>query len=107
MQPTLLKRERGQNVTKPYIIFDHDHISLFSDIYLFSFRGKMTRDKTEEHSTTSFQEDWMTDEKFEIWVRKVPDKPQKAYCVLCKKSIDIASGGATALSSHQAGKNHS
>ena len=61
---------------------------------------------SKEHSTTSFQEDWLTDDRYKIWVRRVPDKPHKAYCTLCKRSIDIATGGATALDSHQGGKGH-
>ena len=56
---------------------------------------------SKEHSTTSFQEDWLTDDRDKIWVRRVPDKPHKAYCTLCKRSIDIATGDATALDSHQ------
>ena len=59
------------------------------------------------HSTTGFQEDYLSDPIYQVWVRKVPDKPTKAYCILCRSTLDIATGGKTALDSHQAGKTHS
>ena len=62
--------------------------------------------KKKDHSVASFQEDWFTKEEFKSWVRKVEKKPQKTYCVLCSKTIDIGNGGSSALESHQKGKTH-
>ena len=58
------------------------------------------------HSTTTFQEDWLSGPIYQVWVRKNPDKPTKAHCILCRSTLDIATGGKTALDSHQSGKNH-
>ena len=62
--------------------------------------------KKKGYSVASFQEDWLTKEEFKSWVRKVEKKLQKAYCVLCSKTIDIGNGGSSALESHQKGKTH-
>ena len=74
-------------------------------LILLSILGKMTRER-EKHSVSNFQEDWLTDERYKIWIRKVPNKPQKAYCTLCSKTIDVTSSGASALDSHQGGQGH-
>ena len=60
------------------------HILFVSKMYLpgtflilLSILGKMTRER-EKHSVSNFQEDWLTDERYKIWIRKEPNKPQKA-----------------------------
>ena len=40
-------------------------------------------------------------------MRKIVDNPNNAYCILCKRTIDITTGGSTVLDSHQRGKKHS
>ena len=60
-----------------------------------------------EHSVTTFQADWLSNESYKLWVRKIADNPNNAYCILCKRTIDITTGGSTALDSHQRGKKHS
>ena len=62
--------------------------------------------KKKDQSVASFQEDWLTKEEFKSWVKKAEKKSQKAYCVLCSKTIDIGNGGSSALESHQKGKTH-
>ena len=59
-----------------------------------------------QHSSTTFQEDWLVDESFKEWIRKIPDKPFRAYCVFCSKSFDIKTGGRSALKSHQGSATH-
>ena len=59
-----------------------------------------------QHSSTTFQEDWLVDESFKDWIRKIPDKPFKAYCVLCSKSFDIKTGRRSALKSHKGSATH-
>ena len=49
--------------------------------------------KKKGYSVASFQEDWLTKEEFKSWVKKAEKKSQKAYCVLCSKTIDIGNGG--------------
>ena len=71
----------------------------------FLIIGEMTNVK-EQHSITSFQEDWLTDSRYKLCVRRIKYKPQKAYCILCEKSFDISTGGGTAVSSHGGGKGH-
>ena len=61
---------------------------------------------SKKHSTTTFQEDWLTDCRYKLWIRRVSNKPTKAYCTLCSSTIDIATGGKTALDSHKGGRGH-
>ena len=63
--------------------------------------------KKKDNSVASFQEEWLTKEEFKSWRRKVEKKPQKAYCVICSNTIDIANGLSSAMQSHQKGKTHS
>ena len=58
------------------------------------------------HSLASFQDDWLADDVYKTWVRKVDGQPHKAYCILCRKTIDLSNGGSSALASHHAGKKH-
>ena len=48
----------------------------------------------------------MAKEEFKSWLRKV-EKRQKAYCIVCIKTMDIANGRSSSLHSHQKGKRHS
>ena len=68
------------------------------------FRLSVVSQKKKDHSAASFQEDWLTKEEFEPWLRKVEKKPQKVYCIISSETIDIANGGSSALQSHQKGK---
>ena len=44
------------------------------------------------------------EEECKSWLKKVEKKLQKAYCIICSKTIDIAHGGSSVLQSHQKGK---
>ena len=65
----------------------------------------MTREKTETHSATSFQDDWLSVEEFKDWLKKTSN-PQKAHCTVCNTTFDINSGGRTSVESHHIGKRH-
>ena len=56
----------------------------------------MTREKTETHSATSFQDDWLSVEEFKDWLKKTSN-PQKAHCTVCNATFDINSGGGTSV----------
>ena len=58
----------------------------------------MTREKTETHSATSFQDDWLSVEEFKDWLKKTSN-PQKAHCTVCNTTFDINSGGRTSVES--------
>ena len=64
------------------------------------FRFSIMSQKNKDHSVASFREDWLTNEEFKSWLRKIKKKPQKAYCIICSKIIDIANGGSLTLHSH-------
>ena len=52
-----------------------------------------------------FKEAWLYE--FELWVKKHPTgDTTKAYCSLCKATLDISSMGRTALTSHVKTKKH-
>ena len=60
---------------------------------------------------THFQDYWLTDPSFKLWVRKSFDKT--AFCSYCQKKSDVTNGGESALKRHarlvpfeHKGKNH-
>ena len=54
----------------------------------------------EKPSVSNSQEDWLTDELYKSWARKMPEKPQKVLCILWTRTFDIGSSGVAALNSH-------
>lgn len=57
----------------------------------------------------SFQDEWENPNicrNLSLWVRKVPNNPHSAACLLCKKQIDISSMGKQALTSHEKSQKH-
>lgn len=52
-----------------------------------------------------FQEIWLEDPNWKIWLRKGPTL-YSAFCTLCKKTVDVSHSGANALKSHENGKKH-
>ena len=60
---------------------------------------------------THFQDYWLTDPSFKLWLRKSFDKT--AFCSYCQKRSDVTNGGESALKRHAGlapfehkGKNH-
>ena len=60
---------------------------------------------------THFQDYWLTDPSFKLWIRKSFDKT--AFCSYCQKKSDVTNGGESALKRHAGlapfehkGKNH-
>ena len=54
---------------------------------------------------SKFQDSWLENEEFKVWLQKDKDDTQ-AYCKLCMKSFSIATHGKTSLSSHASGEKH-
>ena len=62
--------------------------------------------KVRTHGKVSFNESWLTDERFKLWIKKGPDS-NKAACSLCNNAvIDIAKMRVSTLSSHTKGTKH-
>ena len=59
-----------------------------------------------QHSTSTFQEFWLSDPKYELWIAVVESCKSKVRCKLCHKDFDVANNGVKALDSHQKGKKH-
>ena len=57
-------------------------------------------------SNASFQETWLDNIKYKIWLAQAPSDKNTARCILCKKDINISIMGVSALESHAAGKRH-
>ena len=57
------------------------------------------------HSSCSFQDEWLSDDPFRAWVGKTGNK-KEARCVVFKRNIDISTMGSSALQSHASGKKH-
>lgn len=66
--------------------------------------SKTKRKRT--HGKTTFQDSWLSEERFKIWLKKSKDK-DKAICRLCNSAvINIAMMRVSALTSHAKGSKH-
>ena len=54
----------------------------------------------------NFQDLWLQNETFKIWLQKKPGDPYKAKCKVCAKDILVGLHGITALFSHAGGTKH-
>ena len=57
-----------------------------------------------KHSTCVFQDGWLSNEKYQKWIRKSQNK--EAHCFVCNKKFDISAMGSSALDLHASGKKH-
>lgn len=53
----------------------------------------------------NFNREWLTDPDFKDWLVEVPDA-KRAKCNLCRKDINLAAMGISALKSHAKGDTH-
>ena len=53
-----------------------------------------------------FQDSWLRDPAFKDWIERDGNNVRNARCKICKKTIDIASMGRTAVKFHGNGKKH-
>ena len=60
---------------------------------------------SKKHSTSTFQDEWFTDERFRLWIGKTQN-PKEGRCLICKKDFDISLMGVAALTSHAKGQKH-
>ena len=56
---------------------------------------------------SKFQDEWLTNEKYRTWIRRVKNNPHVAYCYCCSNEISIAGQGTKALDSHITSPKHS
>ena len=54
----------------------------------------------------SFNACWLTKTEYKSWLREVKGDLHKAFCVVCKKTINLTSMGESALRSHSSGTKH-
>ena len=54
---------------------------------------------------TSYQNEWLSNELYKTWVKKVDNK-HKAYCKVCMKSFSVSRLGVKALDIHAEMKSH-
>ena len=77
-------------------------------MYCFSGLVKKCQKKRKrsQHGKVTFNENWLSDERFKLWLPKSKYK-HKAICKLCNYAvIDIAVMGVSALASHAKGAKH-
>ena len=55
---------------------------------------------------SSFQDEWLSNEVYKKWVKKVTDDKHKAYCEVCMKSFSVSGLGVKTLEIHLKGKIH-
>ena len=69
-------------------------------VVLFSFRNNISMSKR----LTLFNDDWLKQDEFKLWLQKVNSKTAK--CTLCLQQFDISNMGKSAIKSHSKGKRH-
>ena len=80
---------------------------MFSNVLFFRFNKKISeKRKRSQHGKFTLNENWLSDERFKLWLQKSKDK-RKAICKLCSYAvIDIAMMRVSALVSHAKGAKH-
>lgn len=53
-----------------------------------------------------FLDEWLSNEKFQLWVKRVDSDCHSAYCTSCKKKFSIAGQGVKQLESHMKSDKH-
>ena len=53
---------------------------------------------------TKFNDDWLEDKQFSVWIGKDPNSDQRARCILCGVNFELGNMGVRALISHAQGK---
>jgi len=53
-----------------------------------------------------FNDLWIQRLEYKGWLRREPSNRHKAFCTLCKKSLDISKMGESAVAVHHKGKKH-
>ena len=46
-----------------------------------------------QHSSTTFQEDWLVDKSFKDWIRKIPDKPLEHTAFFAANLLTLRQAG--------------
>ena len=54
-----------------------------------------------------FQDSCLKEQCFAKWLKRSISHNNEAYCIICKKCVDIKSMGRSVLVSHMKGKKHS
>ena len=54
---------------------------------------------------TSFQDVWLTDDRYKLWLQK-DDNVYSAKCKVCSKTFSVAGQGIKALDTHAKGLKH-
>ena len=55
---------------------------------------------------SKFQDAWLRNQKYNIWLEKVADDEHSARCKVCCKVFSVAGQGVKALDTHATGKKH-
>jgi hypothetical protein len=55
----------------------------------------------------NFQGEWLDDEKYKTWLKRVAADKHKAFCTLCQTEMSLSSLGWRALEKHALTKKHS
>lgn len=55
---------------------------------------------------TRFDENWLLEEDFKIWLGRIEKDDNSARCLKCLKTFSLSNMGRKALTDHQKGKKH-
>lgn len=55
---------------------------------------------------TRFNERWLLESKFSLWLKPVEKDNYAAYCMFCKTTFALSNMGKRAVTSHSEGKKH-
>ena len=74
--------------------------------FIFLFKKKKFKMSNKNKYKTSFPDEWLSNEVYKKWVKKVTDDKHKAYCKVCMKSFSVSGLGVKALEIHSKRKIH-
>ena len=73
---------------------------------MFFFRDKCVKKKSNAKRQKRFCEDWLEQDEFKSWLRKVDEDGSKFKCCICKKTLYLSSAGKSAVTEHGKGGTH-
>ena len=82
-----------------------EQVPRFSDSYSSTSGKNNTFSLVMPRGTCHFQVKWLKEQGFKDWLAKGSNETT-AYCVVCKKTFDVAAMGRRAVTSHMSGLKH-
>ena len=66
----------------------------------------MSKKKSEAIRTKTFDDQWLLEDEFKDWLKKVDNDTTMYRCIICKKTNTLSSSGRAVITEHANGETH-